>query len=158
MADLAELSDERWQRGLDINLVSALRICREVIPVMLRQRRGAIGNISSLASMQINQYPYLSYFSAKAALNQFTRAIAVRYAADGIRATAVLPGVIETQMVEKQSAGQFVDSGEMRRVRSGPMRRYFLHRMRQLTSRVFVYQLMVARVHRSMKEILERAN
>ena len=118
MAELTEISDERWQHGLDVNLNAAFRTCRAVIPVMLRQKRGAIVNVSSLASIQINRYPYFSYFSAKAALNNLTRAIAVRYAAEGIRANAVLPGVIDTPLVESQIAGQFKDRNEMLRARN----------------------------------------
>jgi NAD(P)-dependent dehydrogenase (short-subunit alcohol dehydrogenase family) len=118
MGDLPEISDERWQRGLDANLTGAFLTCREVIPVMLRQKRGAIVNISSLASQQINQYPYFSYFAAKAALNHFTRAVAVHYAPHGIRANAVLPGVIDTPLVDRQIAGRFPDRDEMVRVRN----------------------------------------
>ena len=62
MAELTEISDERWQRGLDMNLTGAFLACREVLPAMLRQGKGAIVNVSSLASVQINRYPYFSYF------------------------------------------------------------------------------------------------
>jgi len=118
MAELTDISDERWQRGLDVNLTGAFLTCREVIPAMLKQGRGAIVNVSSLASVQINRYPYYSYFSAKAALNHFTRAVAVRYAAEGIRANAVLPGVIDTPMVDKQISGLFADRDEMLKARN----------------------------------------
>jgi NAD(P)-dependent dehydrogenase (short-subunit alcohol dehydrogenase family) len=118
MAELTDISDERWQRGLDVNVTGAFLTCREVIPFMLRQGQGVIVNISSLASIQINQYPYFSYFAAKAALNHFTRAIAVRYAPHGIRANAVLPGVIDTPLVDKQIVGQFADREEMMRARN----------------------------------------
>ena len=118
MAELTEISDERWRRGLDINLTGAFLACREVVPIMVRQRAGAIVNVSSLASIQINRYPYYSYFSAKAALNHFTRAIAVRYARDGVRANAVLPGVIDTPLVERQILSQFSSREEMIRARN----------------------------------------
>lgn len=125
MMEFTEITDDAWGRGLDVNLGGAFRTCRAVVPVMLRQRRGAIVNVSSLASIQINKYPYFSYFAAKAALNHFTRAIAVRYAAQGIRVNAVLPGVIDTPMVEKQIAGWFGDPEEMMRARhaASPMGR-----------------------------------
>jgi NAD(P)-dependent dehydrogenase (short-subunit alcohol dehydrogenase family) len=125
MGELTEISDERWRHGLDVNLTGAFLTCREVIPAMLRQGKGAIVNISSLASIQINRYPYFSYFSAKAALNHFTRAIAVRYAPHGIRANTVLPGVIDTPLVDRQIAGQFADREAMIRARneSSPMGR-----------------------------------
>lgn len=118
MAELTEISDAQWQRGLDINLTGAFLTCREVLPAMVRQGSGAIVNISSLASVQVNRYPYFPYFSAKAALNQFTRAVAVRYAPHGIRANAILPGVIDTPLVDRQIAGQFADREAMLRARS----------------------------------------
>ena len=118
MAELTEISDERWRRGLDINLTRAFLTCREVVPIMARQRAGAIINVSSLASIQINRYPYFSYFSGKATLNHFTRAIAVRYAADGVRANAILPGVIDTPLVESRILGQFSSREEMIRARN----------------------------------------
>jgi NAD(P)-dependent dehydrogenase (short-subunit alcohol dehydrogenase family) len=85
---------------------------------MLEQKKGSIVNISSLASIQVNNYPYISYFSAKAGLNHFTRAIAVRYAAEGIRANAVLPGVMDTPLIYKQISGEFQDVEEMKRKRN----------------------------------------
>ena len=112
-----ELSEEAWHRGIDVNLTGAFLACKHVLPVMLRQGKGAIVAISSLASVQVNQYPYISYASAKAGLNQFIRSLAVRYAARGIRANAVLPGVIDTPLIYRQIADQFEDIEEMRRRR-----------------------------------------
>jgi NAD(P)-dependent dehydrogenase (short-subunit alcohol dehydrogenase family) len=68
--------------------------------------------------MQINNYPYYPYLTAKAGLNHFTRAIAVRHAPDGIRANAVLPGVIDTPLVRNQIAGRFKDEAEMLKARN----------------------------------------
>ncbi|WP_295539772.1 SDR family NAD(P)-dependent oxidoreductase [uncultured Pseudacidovorax sp.] len=125
MGDPVELSEEDWQRSLDINLSSAFLTCKHVLPAMLAQESGAIVNISSLASLQINQYPYFAYQTAKAGLNHFTRAIAVRYAARGIRANAVLPGVMDTPLIYQQIAGNFEDVEAMRRARhaASPMGR-----------------------------------
>ncbi|KTT18924.1 SDR family NAD(P)-dependent oxidoreductase [Pseudacidovorax intermedius] len=125
MGDPVELSEQDWQRSLDINLSSAFLTCKHVLPAMLAQESGAIVNISSLASLQINQYPYFAYQTAKAGLNHFTRAIAVRYAARGIRANAVLPGVMDTPLIYQQIAGNFEDVEAMRRARhaASPMGR-----------------------------------
>lgn len=125
MGDVVDLSEADWQRGLDINLTSAFLTCKHVIPVMQAQQRGAIVNISSLASMQVNNYPYIVYQSAKAGLNHFTKSIAVRYAAQGIRANAVLPGVMDTPLIYKQIAGEFKDVDAMKRSRdaASPMGR-----------------------------------
>lgn len=113
MGDPVELGEEAWRRGLDLNLTSAFLACKHVLPVMLRQGRGAIVNISSLAAQRITDYPYFSYYAGKAGLDHFTRALAIRYAAKGIRANAVLPGVIDTPLIYKQISGQYGSVEEM---------------------------------------------
>lgn len=118
MGDPIELSEEAWHRSIDANLTGAFLACKHVLPVMLQQGKGAIVAISSLASVQVNHYPYISYASAKAGLNQFIRSLAVRYAPRGIRANAVLPGVIDTPLIYRQFADQFEDLDEMRRRRN----------------------------------------
>lgn len=117
MGDPVELSEEAWHRGVDVNLTSMFLTSKHVLPVMLEQGKGAIVAISSLASVQVNAYPYIAYSSAKAGLNQFIRSLAVRYAPRGIRANAVLPGVMDTPLIYRQIAGQFEDVEEMRRRR-----------------------------------------
>ena len=117
MGGIAEITDERWQKVMDINLTGVFLTCRQVIPVMQRQKRGAIINISSIAGAVINPYPYYSYFASKAGLNHFTRAIAVQYAKDGIRANAIMPGLMDTPMVHAQVAGQYADKEAMIRAR-----------------------------------------
>ncbi len=118
MGDPIEASEESWHRVMDTNLTGVFLTCKHVLPVMLAQARGSIVNISSLASIQVNHYPYTSYYAAKAGLNHLTRSLAVRYAPDNIRVNAVLPGVIDTPLVYKQIAGQFEDVEEMRRRRN----------------------------------------
>ena len=54
MGDLVEMSEERWRRTLDTNLTSAFLACKHAIPAMLRQGKGAIVNVSSLAGQRIN--------------------------------------------------------------------------------------------------------
>ncbi|TKR55181.1 SDR family oxidoreductase [Allopusillimonas ginsengisoli] len=106
-----ELAD--WQKVIDTNLTSVFLTCKHVIPSMLERGGGSIVNISSLASIQINNYPYAPYFASKAGLNQLTRALAVQYAADNIRVNAVLPGVINTPLVYRQISGQFENQEAM---------------------------------------------
>ena len=118
MGSVVEMDEAAWQQVLDTNLTGVFLTCKHVLPAMLEQGRGAIVNISSLASQQINSYPYMPYYAAKAGLNHFTRALAVQYAAQGIRANAVLPGVIDTPLVQQQIAGQFASAEEMRRKRN----------------------------------------
>ena len=118
MGSVVEMDEATWQQVIDTNLTGVFITCKHVVPVMLTQGRGAIVNISSLASQQINSYPYMPYYAAKAGLNHFTRALAVQYAARGIRANAVLPGVIDTPLIHQQIAGQFASTEEMLRTRN----------------------------------------
>jgi len=118
MGDLATLTEERWRASLDVNLTGAFLTCKHVLPAMLRQRRGVIVNVSSLASERINAYPYFGYYAAKAGLNHLTRALAVHYGTRGIRVNAVLPGVIDTPLIYTQIAGQHADEAAMREARS----------------------------------------
>lgn len=118
MGDPIEASEDSWHRVMDTNLTGVFLTCKHVLPVMLAQGGGSIVNISSLASIQVNTYPYTSYYAAKAGLNHLTRALAVRYAPDNIRVNAVLPGVMDTPLIYTQIAGQFEDVEEMRRRRN----------------------------------------
>lgn len=118
MGRVEDMDEATWQVVIDTNLTSVFLTCKHVVPIMLAQGGGAIVNISSLASQQINQYPYMPYYAAKAGLNHFTRALAVQYASQGIRANAVLPGVINTPLIHQQIAGQFSSTEEMLRTRN----------------------------------------
>lgn len=118
MGSVVEMDEATWQQVIDTNLTGVFLTCKHVVPVMLEQGRGAIVNISSLASLQINSYPYMPYYAAKAGLNHFTRALAVQYASRGIRANAVLPGVIDTPLIHQQIAGQFASTEDMLRARN----------------------------------------
>jgi NAD(P)-dependent dehydrogenase (short-subunit alcohol dehydrogenase family) len=117
MGGLDEISEERWQRVMDINLTGVFLTCKAVVPVMLRQGGGAIVNISSIAAAVINRYPYFSYYASKAGLNHFTRALAVQYGRQGIRANVVMPGVMDTPLVREQIAGQYDDTAAMMQAR-----------------------------------------
>jgi NAD(P)-dependent dehydrogenase (short-subunit alcohol dehydrogenase family) len=121
----AEASEESWRRVIDVNLTSVFLTCRAVLPVMEAQGAGAIVNISSLAAIRWTGYPYVSYAAAKAALGQLTRSIAIEYAARGIRANTILPGVLDTPHAYSQIAGYHGDLEEMRARRAAmvPMKR-----------------------------------
>ena len=93
-----ELAEEDWHRVVDTNLTSMYLTCKHVLPHMARQGSGAIVNVSSLASLRCSPLPMLSYNASKAGVNALTRTIAMQYAAKGIRANAILPGLIHTPM------------------------------------------------------------
>ena len=113
-----EATEESWHRVIDVNLTSVFLTCKQVLPVMLAQGRGAIVNISSMAAVRVGRYPYFSYNTAKAGVNQLTRAIAIQYARQGIRANAIMPGAVDTPLIYKQIVGQYKDADEMIRARN----------------------------------------
>jgi NAD(P)-dependent dehydrogenase (short-subunit alcohol dehydrogenase family) len=107
-----EESEEVWDRTVRVNLKSMFLTCKYVLPQMLRQfeesgRGGAIVNIGSIAGMRYTGVPYIGYSTTKGAVVPFTRAIAMQYAAKGIRCNAVLPGLMNTPMVHKGLAGAY---------------------------------------------------
>jgi len=108
-----ELDDERFRAALDLNLGSVHRTVRAVLPHMLGRGRGAIVNVSSLAAIRWTGYPYFAYYAAKAAVNQATVAIALQYAAQGIRANSIMPGLIDTPLIHNQIAGHYASAEAM---------------------------------------------
>jgi NAD(P)-dependent dehydrogenase (short-subunit alcohol dehydrogenase family) len=94
---LHEIDDATWIQIFDVNMTGVFRMTRAVLPKMLKQGKGAIVNISSIASL-IGLPSLPVYAASKGALDALTRAIAVDYAKDGIRCNVVNPGLIDTPM------------------------------------------------------------
>lgn len=101
---VCSVDEADWDRTLAVNLKGAYLTCRAVLPAMERQGGGAIVNISSIGGVGIGRYPFAAYAASKAGLNHLTRAVAVEYAAKGVRANAILPGLIDTPMVRGSAA------------------------------------------------------
>jgi NAD(P)-dependent dehydrogenase (short-subunit alcohol dehydrogenase family) len=95
-APLLNFTEEAFDRISAINLRGAIMACKHVIPIMRRQRAGAIVMISSLAALE--NYPYVAYKATKAALIAFTQQVAIQNAEYGIRANVILPGLLDTPM------------------------------------------------------------
>jgi NAD(P)-dependent dehydrogenase (short-subunit alcohol dehydrogenase family) len=125
--DLLETSLEDWRAVFAVNLDAALHVSRAALPVMERQGQGAFVFISSIAAVTVGGYAYVGYEVSKAALNRLAQSIAVAYAAKGIRANVIMPGLIDTPHVSHHIAGK-VAAGEIdelaaRRASAVPMRR-----------------------------------
>jgi len=101
---VVELPEKSWDRVLDVNLKSAFLTMKHVIPLMVVEGGGSIINISSVAGIRWTGVPYSSYYASKAALLHLTRTTAVEYASKRVRVNAILPGLMQTPMVE-HSAG-----------------------------------------------------
>jgi 3-oxoacyl-[acyl-carrier protein] reductase len=91
------LEPEAWQGVLQTNLGGAYNFCRAVAYTFMKQRRGRIINISSVAAEHVN-LGQTNYAASKGALNSFTRALAVELASRGVTVNAIAPGFIETDM------------------------------------------------------------
>src|ERR1700682_941043 len=100
MGGVVELSEAAWDHVFAVNLKGAFLTMKHVIPLMERQGGGSIINISSVAAIRYTGLPYSSYYASKAALSHLTRTTAVEYAARRIRVNAILPGLMQTPMVE----------------------------------------------------------
>jgi NAD(P)-dependent dehydrogenase (short-subunit alcohol dehydrogenase family) len=88
---------EEWARVIAVNLTGTFLVCRAVLPHMVRRRDGIIVNVASVAGLVA--FPgRCAYTASKGGVVQLTRSIAVDYAAGGIRANAVCPGMVDTPM------------------------------------------------------------
>jgi NAD(P)-dependent dehydrogenase (short-subunit alcohol dehydrogenase family) len=96
-----DISTEDWDRLMTTNVKSMFLTCRHVLPVMVKQGGGAIVNNSSMASIRFS-YPSVAYMASKGAVNQLTQNIAIEYATRGVRANAVLPGLMATPRITKR--------------------------------------------------------
>jgi NAD(P)-dependent dehydrogenase (short-subunit alcohol dehydrogenase family) len=81
---------------MDLNLKGMFMTCKHVLPVMRRQQSGAIVNISSTSSFAGRQT--VTYKTSKGAVNTLTQHIAIENAPFGVRANAILPGLMDTPM------------------------------------------------------------
>jgi NAD(P)-dependent dehydrogenase (short-subunit alcohol dehydrogenase family) len=113
-----EMTEANWDMSVDLNLKSLFLTCKHVLPVMEAQGSGAIVNISSIASIRWLGTAYISYSAAKAGVNQFTQAIALQYARKGIRANAILPGMMDTPTARVSLNAAFGSEDELVRMRN----------------------------------------
>ena len=108
-----ETEEAEWDRVHAINLKSAYLTCKGILPGMERQGNGSIINISSIAAHRHIGVAYASYYSTKGALISFTRGVAIDYAAKGIRANTVSPGLMNTPMVHEGLTSAYGDQGDV---------------------------------------------
>ena len=108
-APLEEMSEELWDRVLEINLKGTWTVCRAAVPHMKQRGSGRIVIISSTAG-QRGETNYSNYAASKGGQISFTKSLATELAPFGINVNAVAPGWVDTEMND----GVFVDQ-EFRR-------------------------------------------
>ncbi len=96
-ANLLEQSQDLWDRMLLVNLTGTMWMCKAALPTMIRQRRGAIINTTSVTGLA-GTAGSTAYAAAKAGVIGFTKALAKEVAQFRINVNAVAPGLIDTPM------------------------------------------------------------
>jgi NAD(P)-dependent dehydrogenase (short-subunit alcohol dehydrogenase family) len=116
-----DVSFERWQRVIDVNLNGVFHTVQAVLPDMLDAGWGRIVNISSSSTHSGAQY-MAPYVAAKSAVNGLTKTLALEYGPSGITVNAVPPGFIDTPMLRAAADKGFLGDVE-KSIASTPVRR-----------------------------------
>ena len=96
---ILRMSDEDWRTVLDTNLGGVFHTCRAAARGMMKKRRGAIVNLTSVVGLHGNP-GQTNYAASKAGIVGFTKSLAKEMASRGVRANAVAPGYIQTALTE----------------------------------------------------------
>lgn len=99
-ADFRHIDDDAWQEILDVNVTAAMRFSRDALNLLRGSGTGAIINVSSIME-RVHVRQLSAYSTTKAAISGMTRAMAVEYAAYGVRVNYICPGYAETGMTKR---------------------------------------------------------
>jgi 3-oxoacyl-[acyl-carrier protein] reductase len=113
-----EMTEEQWDTMQDINLKSVFHCTKLVMPYMVKQRAGAVVNISSVTFFT-GHAPLTHYIASKGAIIGFTRALAREMGVHNVRINCVTPGAIETEgerkLMSKQQSDTFLEVQSLKR-------------------------------------------
>jgi NAD(P)-dependent dehydrogenase (short-subunit alcohol dehydrogenase family) len=115
-------SDDVWSTVLDVNLMSAVRFDRSLLPHMVQAGRGVIVHITSIQRQMPLFDATLAYASAKAALSTYSKGLANEFSPRGVRVVQVSPGFTETEAARARicqfalAAGIDVETARNRRI------------------------------------------
>ena len=94
------LTNENWQKVIDINLTSTFLMCKQTIKKMLRSKKGKIINITSIVAHTGN-LGQANYAASKAGIIGFSKSLAIEYAKKKINVNCISPGFIKTEMTDQ---------------------------------------------------------
>jgi NAD(P)-dependent dehydrogenase (short-subunit alcohol dehydrogenase family) len=97
-----QVSEEAWDRIMAINVKGVFLMCKEVVPLMLKQGGGTIVNNASCSGL-VGDRNAIAYNTSKGAVVLMTKCLALDYAQRGIRANCVCPGEIDTPMFRQEA-------------------------------------------------------
>jgi NAD(P)-dependent dehydrogenase (short-subunit alcohol dehydrogenase family) len=93
----ARLDDAEWAKALDLNLMSAVRMDRALLPAMIEQGSGVILHVTSIQRLLPLHDATIAYAAAKAALSTYSKALSKEVTPRGVRVVRVSPGWVETE-------------------------------------------------------------
>ena len=93
---LSEMSDDKWDQTLDVDLKGVFRLCRAAAPAMRQAKRGAMVAVSSIMGTTYGWHDHVQYNAAKAGVVGLVRGLACDLGGDGIRVNGIAPGFIKT--------------------------------------------------------------
>lgn len=105
---ILELTEERWDEVIDLNLKSAFLCSKAVAASMMERKTGAIINVSSIAGRNGGALGSIHYSAAKGGVITFTKGLAKELAPFGVRVNAISPGVIDTPYHEQFSSPEMM--------------------------------------------------
>ena len=106
---ITEQTEADWDKVLSVNLKGVFLCCHRVVQEMIKQKRGAIVNIASIAAFHYT-VPHVPYAASKAGVVALTRDVAYEVARFGVRVNAIAPGPIETPMMGTALTAQQKDA------------------------------------------------
>lgn len=97
VGNVLDLTDEQWANTINVNQLGLVKAVRCVLPQMIKRGHGAIVTVGSIDSYMAEQ-GLIAYCTSKGGILQFTKALALDHARDGIRVNCVCPGVTDTPL------------------------------------------------------------
>lgn len=92
---------DAWRKVQEVNLTSVYLCCKEVLPYMLEQKKGAIINTASFVATMAAATSQISYTASKGGVLAMTRELGVQFAREGIRVNALSPGPVNTPLLQE---------------------------------------------------------
>src|ERR1019366_7765641 len=108
-AGLNALTGEDWDQVIQTNLTGAFNMIHAVLPAMRRQKDGLIVNVSSMAARRVSGIAGTAYTASKHGMNGLSLSVSAEEGGNGIRCTALMPGVVNTEILEKRAVTYSAD-------------------------------------------------
>ena len=124
-----QASEADWDLAFDLNARAMFRTIRALLPGMLERGRGAIVNVSSVASHVKGVANRFVYNASKAAVVGLTKSVAADFIRDGIRCNCICPGTIQTPSLDERIAANAAEAGSLEAARAAFLSRQPMGRL-----------------------------